>query len=757
MATALPARNTAIQSATQPDTTTTLQAPLVIKPEGIQKLGAMLAGRFKQYEWDRRLAELKWTRNARQFLGIYDQDIIQRMDINRSQAYPKLTRWKCVSMLSRLMNLLFQASDKNWGIDASAVPNLSEQDLQTVLDTLMPPPPAAASLSAPSMPAAPPPPPPSDEVIEQAIRNFAKVRAKNLEREVTDQLQELGGAKTFDYVSLCREVMMSGIQYGAGILKGPYIEEQEKRKWKRGADGRMQAITYTAYRPRFEFVPIWEYYPDMGAKYLNQMDGQFQRVIMSKHQLVMLKQRPDFFASQIDKFLKQSPTGNYMRKAYETELRGLGVQINTAMSERVKFEAIVWEGYVHGQELADAGLDIPDDKLNEDVKATVWIMGDTVIKAMVDPWTTLKTDGEMPMYHFFIFEKDESFILGNGLPNIVRDSQMGLCAATRMVLDNASVMRVFEFNTELLRIDQDISAVTPDKIFYREDDSPQTMQYPAIRTVELPMHLPELQKMVEMFQGFADQETFINAATGGDMQRGPSEPFRTASGASMLRGDAALPFKDAVRNFDQFTESVISAIITFNEHYSQDPELQGDFQPVARGATSLIAKEVLGAQLDNLAQTLLPEEKKYIKFRSFLRERLRARDLDDDDIVMDDAGCDAVDQNEAQQQQAQQAQQQKAIETQIRLQLSEIVKNISQATKNQANAEGQTVDAILNAVEHGVQLNANAQNQPQPGTGGPAPADDTGMQGGTGAAGPNQTPSPVAAAPGPSAAAMPTG
>jgi hypothetical protein len=495
----------------------------------------------------------------------------------------------------------------------------------------------------------------------------------------------------------------------------------------------------------------------MGAKSLAQMDGQFQRVVMSKHQLIMLKQRPDFFAAQIDKFLKQSPTGNYLRKAYETELRGLGVQLNTAMSERVKFEAIIWEGYIHGSELADAGLNIPDNKLDEDVKATVWIMGDTVIKAVVDPWATLKTDGEMPMYHFFIFEQDESFLLGNGLPNIMRDSQMGLCAATRMVLDNASVARVFEFNTELLRIDQDISSITPDKIFYREDTGPQTMQYPAIKTIELPMHLPELQNMVKMFQEFADQETFVNAATGGDMQRGPSEPFRTAAGASMLRGDAALPFKDVVRNFDQFTESVISAIITFNEHYAQNPELQGDFKPVARGATSLIAKEVLGAQLDNLAQTLLPEEKKYIKFRQFLRERIKVRDLTTDDIVMDDAECDAVDQQEQQQQAAAAAAAQSLQTAQIKQILSEVFKNVAQAGKNQASGEAQTVDAIINALEHGVQLNGNQPNQPQPGTGGTAPGNDTGMQGGSGAASPDQAPAAVAGPPGPGAAAMPAG
>jgi hypothetical protein len=86
------------------------------------------------------------------------------------------------------------------------------------------------------------------------------------------------------------------------------------------------------------------------------------------------------------------------------------------------------------------------------------------------------------------------------------------------------------------------------------------------------------------------------------MQKGPSEPFRTAAGASMLRGDAALPFKDVVRNFDAFTESVIGSMITFNHKFNGNAAIKGDFTPMARGATTLVAKEVQGMQIDEMAR-----------------------------------------------------------------------------------------------------------------------------------------------------------
>jgi hypothetical protein len=698
-------------------------APTVsIDPEGVKRLGATLARRFTQYESDRRLAELKWARNARQYLGIYDPDVELKMDPNRSRAYPKVTRVKCVSMLSRLMNLLFPTDDKCWGIGASPVPNLAQDDLQSVLDQ-------ALNVAQGQTP--------SDETIEQAIREFAKKRALRLEREVEDQLQELGGSRSLDFVALCRKVLASGIQYGMGVLKGPMLEEVTLRHWQKDASGRLMAVPYQTMRPRFEFVPIWEYYPDMSAKDISQMDGQFQRIVMSKHQVTMLAQRPDFLKAQVEEFLRISPSGNYKRKAFETDIKAMGVQVNVTESERNKYEALIWQGYVSGKELQAAGADVPEAQLQQDVQAQVWFMGDTVIKADLDPWSTLDTDGAVPMYHHFVFEEDESSLLGNGLPNIVRDSQMGICAGTRMVMDNGSVQRNFEVNTELLSMGQDMTSIQTDKIWYRSDTNPATVQIPAVRNIELPMHLPEMQALVKMFQEFADQETFVGAATGGDMQRGPSEPFRTASGASMLRGDAALPFKDVVRNFDVFTESVIGAVINFNRNYNDDERLRGDFTPVARGATSLIAKEVLGIQLDNLAQTLTPEEKLYINMRELVRARVRVRDLTVEDIVVDDAEADRREAAQAQAQQEQQVQQTKLIEAQIREILANSLNKIAQAGKNTANADATTANVLLAALEKGIDPNAlDTHPQPeQPAGGNPLVAGNAGTEAGAGYAG----------------------
>lgn len=685
--------------ASQPSATSALTAPIKLNPGALRALGATLSSRFTVYRNERRMAELQWTRNVRQFKGEYDPEVDQSIDRTRSRAYPKLTRVKCVSMLSRLMNMLFQATDKNWTIAASPMPDLSQEDLQQVLNDL-----TAKYQNVEEI---------TNDQIYYAICELAKKRAGNLEKLVEDQLAEMGGPGHDNYVALARKVLASGIQYGCGVLRGPFVNEVTQRSWQI-ANGQLTATEVTAYRPVFEFIPIWDYYPDISASSIGSMDGQFLRRVMNRQGFMELKKRPDFFTDQIDEVLRQYPNGNYKREAYETELRAMGPQINTPQASTGKYECIVWDGAVSAKELSAAGITVPEKYAEDAVLTQVWMVDGTVIKAEVNPWVSLVDDQRsIKQYHHFIFEEDESFIMGNGLPNIMRDSQMGLCAATRILLDNASVQRVFELNLSLLARGQDLTSIQPDMVIYRDDDNPGTANYPAVRPIELPTKTAELQTLITTFQSFADQETFVGPATGGDMQKGPSEPFRTAAGASMLRGDAALPFKDVVRNYDRFTESVIGSLILFNDKFNPGEETRGDFAPVARGASSLMAKEVQGMQLDNLANTLTEEEKRYLNPRALLRARLATRDIDTDDVVYDDKKCDEIDQQAAQKAQELEQQTAQMTQAQVRKLLSDTLKNIAQANKNAAGAEAQTANVILQALEKGLNPDMLAST-PQP-------------------------------------------
>ena len=683
------------------------QAP-VRNMQAIEALGHRLKLRFTQYEQERRLAELKWLRNLRQFIGEYDPEIKMKLDPNRSQAYPRLTRVKVMSIVSRLMNLMFPSSEKNWTLEASPVPNLPMEVMAPLLQQVQ----VMAMQAQQSGQAVD-----LNKMVEDAIVAEAKKRASAMEKEMEDQLEELGGGKTLDYVALCRKVVMSGTLYGAGVLSGPFTREQQQRSWDIDPrSGTLIPKTDVVMRPQYEFVPIWDYYPDMSAKTWEQMDGQFQRYVMSRHQVRALADRSDFFGDIIKEYLKDNQQGNYQRRSYESELKALGVHTAVGDNQGRKYELLKWEGYIYASELSAVGVAVPDEMKSEDIPAVIWLLDGKVIKADMNPWFRLTGDPAVKMYHQFVFEEDDTALIGNGVPNVMRDSQLSVAATARMALDNAGVTcgPQLELNLDLLRPDQDLKSIGAYKIWYREGTGADA-QLPAIKEIKIDAHLPDLLGLMDKFREFADMETFVTPATGGDMSKGPSEPFRTATGASILRGDAALPFKDVVRNFDMFTQSVMSSLVAFNQHLNTKQEIKGDYQVIARGAMSLVAKEVRGMQLDQYVTSLQPEERAFINWYELTLERGTVRDMPTNKIYVDKDQAEQIKRQQAQQAQKEAQDQDELMKASVRKILAEAMKNLTQSDKNSAAAATTVFSTLLKGLENGVTPHEVASlGSPQP-------------------------------------------
>jgi hypothetical protein len=666
----------------------------VVRSEDLRQLGDKLNSTFKSYVSDRRIQELKWLRNLRQYLGIYDPDIDREMSANRSRAYPRITRIKTISVLSRIMALMFPGNERNWSLEASPSPDIDPQDVMAAIQQIM----MQNQQTGVQMPITP-------ELIKQAVDKLAQERADQMSVVIDDQLQELGGDQTYDYIALNRSALKSGILYGLGALIGPFARVEQSTSWEMDPySGMPMPQTREIYKPQFEFVPVWDLYLDLSAKTIPQMDGYFRRYVMSRPQVKKLRERPGFFADQITEYLKRNANGNYKPQPFETEIRALGVKVNVneMKSDGTKYEVIVWNGPVSGALLKQAGVEIEEGSEADDIDAEVWMIDGNVIRADMNPWRSLGVD--VKTLHTFIFDEDDTAPIGNGLPNVIRDSQMSICAASRMLLDNASVVcgPNLELNTDLLRPDQDLASTSAYKIWYREGSGADASQ-PAVRNVQIDSHLPELLQIIELFMRFADAETFVGPATGGDMERGsmPSEPMRTAAGASMLRGDAALPFKDIIRNFDSFTQSIIQSLVHFNRLFNPDLAPAGDYNVIARGATSLIAKEVRGMQIDQLAMSLRPEEMTHVDERKFVEQRFAVRDLQNLLVSPDEASRRKAASDQAQQMQAEQNA--KMVEANVRKLLSDAVKNIAQAQKNDANADATKTKAALDILEAGLE------------------------------------------------------
>lgn len=661
-----------------------------LDPMTLGNLAAKYKSLFSRFASERIPAEQRWLRNLRQYMGIYDPAIEQQLPPNRSRAYPRLTRMKCVSMLSRLMNLMFPGNEDNWELTASPSPSMSPEMVQQAVEELI----AERQQDGGEAP------PITQELLETAVMRLAEKQAAKLALVIKDQLRELGGDQSTDWIALNRKVADSAIKYGVGVLEGPYVRKVEVSGWGVAENGQFVPTVKVLYKPHYEFLPVWDFYPDMSARTLPG-EGYFVRKVLGRAALRKLSDRPDFLKSQIEQAIRMIPGGNYKAKSWENDLRTMGLAVHSETtsnqaSGRERYEIIIWKGPVSAQTLRDAGADVPERFLADDVDAELWMVDNWIIKAEVNAWR--KLDMAMRTAHVFNFDEDDTSPIGQGLPQIVRDSQLSICAATRMTLDNASVTcgPNLEVNTALMRADQDLSSVEAYKIWYRDDTDMATAQYPAVRPVAVDGHLNELQALIKMFLEFAEMETFIGPVTGGDMQRMPSEPMRTAAGASMLRGDAALPFKDIVRNFDSFTQSVLWSLVTFNRKFNPNEAPEGDYTVIPRGATSLIAKEVRGAQIDMLSQTLTPDERDHIDERKFVEAKFASRDLQGMLVPPD-----VADQRKASRAQmaAEAEERQKQLhEATVREMAADAFKSITQGQKNAATADATQVKAATDII-----------------------------------------------------------
>jgi len=181
----------------------------------------------------------------------------------------------------------------------------------------------------------------------------------------------------------------------------------------------------------------------------------------------------------------------------------------------------------------------------------------------------------------------------------------------------------------------------------------------AIRFFTPPNHTKDLLNMVETFRVWNDEVTGIPSYMHGDSD--VSGAGKTASGLSMLMSAANLTLKDALENFDQgITVPFLKEMYSWNMRYEEDEAIKGDYEVKAKGASSLVAKEVRVNNLQNFMSITANEmDQNIIDRRSMLEEILKEMELPEH-ILRPEEETDYIKQLEQALQQMQQQMQQAA-------------------------------------------------------------------------------------------------
>ena len=631
-------------------------------------LGKSLFKMWQTHADDRKGIEERWLRNLRQVRKVYDPEVIIPSD--RSKAYPGITQWMVRGTIARLLQMLFPMTEKNYGVRPSAMPELSMEQLQEVLDKLVAAKTQGADPNDPNAQA----PTLTDEEIEKAILEFAKGKAERMELKIEDDLQEMG------FINLARLVVRSAVIYNIGVLKGPLHRVVKKRTWSQNPfTGKYEAKEVDGYKPLFEFLPVWSYYPDLTAVSIDKQDGTFERHVMTRAQVEELADRPDFFRERVLEYLADHSAGNWIPQSWENTIKGevKSAQSTVSGKESRKFAVLSYWGNVTGEEAAGAGISVKEEDLGRSFHVNAWTIDDYVIKCRLAPLgNTIKH------HHVFVFEDDDLSILGAGQCDVLRDSQMAICESARAVLDNMSVIGpMVEINDDLVTPGQNLT-IRKHMTIHREGEG-QMANIPAVRNINIESHITELIALINMFMGFAEKESGLPPPSVGDMSGGGSEALRTTKNASMFLGAAALPIRDTVRNYDVFTMSMISALVAWNRKYDPNPTRDGDYNVVARGSTSLVAKEVMSGALNEFRASITPDEAPHLKPRAMLIARMKANDIPADEFLEDEDKANEIIQRNAQAQQA-------ASHVEMELVSAQVKRELATALEKEAKAASQT-------------------------------------------------------------------
>ena len=578
-------------------------------------------------------SEIKMLKSVRARRGEYDPDkLAQLREQGSATIYMMLTSNKCRAASSWLKDTLVTAAeDKPWTITPTPVPDLPPDQVQSIMQQ------AQQEVQQLYMQGTPP----TDQQVRERLlemkdmamshlKDMASRTAERMEVKMDDQLKEGNWSRAF------ADFLDDITTFPSAIMKGPVVRKRPKMKWVPGRNGQYMMDVKDELVLEWERVDPFNLYPAADATNID--DGYLiERHKLHRSDLQALIGVEGYSDGAIRAVLEEYGKGGLrdwiyvdMNKAAAEGKSTMGVQQNP--SELI--DALQFWGSVQGQLLRDWGLqeeDVPDPLMDYPIEG--WVIGNWVIKAVVNPDPL----GRKP-YFKASYEEVPGAFWGNSVADLCRDTQDICNAAARSLVNNMSISSGPQvvYNIDRLPQGENITQMYPWKVWQVTSD-PLAGSAPPMQFYQPSSLASELMAVYEKFATLADEYTGIPRYMSGDSPAGGAG--RTASGMSMLMSNAGKAIKQVIANID---ESVISPVIErlyyYNMRYGDDPDLKGDINIIARGATSLVVKEQAQVRQNQFLQVALqsPIVQQVIGMEGIaelLRQSAKTLDLNPDHIV----------------------------------------------------------------------------------------------------------------------------
>lgn len=415
------------------------------------------------------------------------------------------------------------------------------------------------------------------EQLHTRVVDEARVRCERMEYKMEDQLVE------GNYIDAIDQFITDIATYKTAWIAGPIIRNKPKLTW--GDAG--EPVVETKLSLEWERVDPFDMYPAAWARNLN--DGpMIRRHKLTRQQLNEMIGVEGYSEPAIRKVLELYGMGglhNWLAIDSQRAIAEGKTQIG-AVSSTELIDALQFWGSASGEMLVQWGMDaaqIPDQTKEYQIEA--WLIGSEVIRAVLnaDPLGRRQ-------YYACSFQRVPGSVWGNSPYDLLKDCQDMANAAARAMAANLGISSGPQVAVMVNRMPagEDITDMYPWKIWQFESD-PMGSTADPIKFFQPTSNAAELMQVYEKFAALADEYTGIPRYMSGLESGGLG---RTASGLSMMVTNASKTIKQVVASIDSnLLTPMLERLYYYNMRYSDDPDLKGDVNVVARGAMSLVTKE----------------------------------------------------------------------------------------------------------------------------------------------------------------------
>ncbi len=388
--------------------------------------------------------------------------------------------------------------------------------------------------------------------------------------------------------------------YPLAIIKAPFYAFERRRAW-----GTFGLIYQNKLVAKVKNISPFDFFPSPKAKDPHTCPYIIERMRLHVGQLVDLgDSETGFDIDAIDEALEEYD--RYIIEYLVGDDSDAPPDSDDEMSEDAEstengyYDILVYYGRIRGEDLIEYGVDLEESDERRFFEAEIWVLGDYVIKASLNP----NEQGKRP-FEVLSYATTTGEMWGKSPVEIIRDAQR------QCTLSGRALARNMEFSSA------PIGEVDSSKVL--GEDDPQTIYPLMLRAVKgsvngnpiyrfysVPSLATELMSVYDKFKAIAYDLIGIPQLAFGDAQ-GVATLGRTSGGVAMVLNQASKSIKQTMSDVERkITKPIIQKFVDDELRFSEDPTIRGDIEVQVNGVRSLAEKEAKEGSIQWAIQSLAP-------------------------------------------------------------------------------------------------------------------------------------------------------